>query len=235
MFRETIHHPGGVTHGHANERHAVSILTRAVRRGYAVEATPSGGALITWTRATFGPTADGTIRADRSISLEPFTPVGAISPTTRADLALIGGDPHAHYAEQDGRRVISGLVWRIPAFTTARLRARSLITEDEAGRVRLTLTARLGLLAQAHRTRTTEPAGWHRPSAATPYGSAGLNRPGRRAGMLHDGGSAALCACGGLAGYGSDRAEARRLTAAHRREVTTRFITEHLAAPLATA
>ncbi|MBT2490614.1 hypothetical protein J7E96_19265 [Streptomyces sp. ISL-96] len=228
MFRETIHHSSGVIEGAANEQHATMLLTSAVRRGYDVEFTPAGGALITWTRHLFGAGGNSAVRADRSISLEPFTPVGALSDTARDDLALIAGDRHARYDEQDGRRVIRGLVWQIPAFTTARLRARGLVVED-GDRLRLSLTARLGLLAQAHRTSTTAPNGWYRPSAADPYGSAGLNRPGGRAGMLRDSGSAATCACGELSGWGGDRDEARRLTRDHRRAVAAAFIAEHLA------
>ncbi|GGW99935.1 hypothetical protein [Streptomyces chryseus] len=228
MYRETIHHAAGVTEGTAHERHATMLLASAVRRGYAVEFTPAGGALITWTRHLFGPGGNSAVRAERSISLEPLTPVGALSATTRLDLNLIAGDRHTRYAEKDGRRVIAGLTWQIPAFTTARLRARRLVVE-EGDRLRLSLTARLGLLAQQHRTRTTDPRGWYRPSAGDPYGVAGLNRPGGRAGMLRDGGSAAMCSCGALSGWGGGRDEARRLTRDHRRAVAAAFIAEHLA------
>ncbi|GHA94411.1 hypothetical protein [Streptomyces chryseus] len=228
MYRETVQHSTGVTEGTASERHATMLLTSAVRRGYAVEFTPAGGALITWTRHLFGPGEGSVVRAERSISLEPLMPVGALSPTTRIDLDLVAGDRQAQYAEKGGRRVITGLVWEIPAFTTARLRARGLVVED-GERLRLSLTARLGALAQQHRTRTTEPRGWYRPSAGDPYGAAGLNRPGGRAGMLRDGGSAATCSCGALSGWGGDRDEARRLTRDHRRAVAAAFIAEHLA------
>ncbi|MCY0957708.1 hypothetical protein [Streptomyces sp. H27-H5] len=231
MFKQTQQHAGGVTEGTASEPAARMLLATAVRRGYTVEATPAGGALITWTRHLFGATDGAVVLATRSISLEPFTPVGALSGPTRDDLALIGGDRHAHYAEEDGRRVIAGPMWRIPAFATARLRARTLVVED-GDRVRLSLTARLGLLAQTHRTRTTEPEGFRRPSAGDPYGSAGLNRPGGRAGMLRDGSSWAVCSCGQLNGaLGGTRDEARRLTREHRRAMTAQFVTEHLAPP----
>ncbi|MFC9341459.1 hypothetical protein ACFT0G_31095 [Streptomyces sp. NPDC057020] len=168
------------------------------------------------------------MRAQRSISLEPEMPVGNLSSTTRLDLDLIAGDQNARYAEKDGRRMVAGLTWEIPAFATARLRARGLVVED-SDRLRLSLTARLGRLAQLHRTRTTSPEGWCRPSAADPYGSAGLNRPGGRAGMLHNGSSAATCAYGELSGWGGDRDEARRLTRDHRRVVAAALVTEHLA------
>ncbi|MEU0275554.1 hypothetical protein [Streptomyces sp. NPDC006307] len=227
MFRETIHHSSGGSVGTASEQHATMLLTTARRRGYDVEFTPAGGALITWTRHLFGPGEGSVVRAERSIELEPVTPVGALSATTRLDLHLIAGDRHARYVEKDGRRVISGLLWEIPAFTTARLGARGLVVED-GDQLRLSLTARLALLAQQHRTRTTPPQGWYRPPASDPYGSAGLNRPGGRAGMLRDGGSAATCSCGALSGWGGDRDEARRLTRDHRRAVAAAFVSEHL-------
>ncbi|WP_406501576.1 hypothetical protein OHA04_27540 [Streptomyces sp. NBC_01590] len=230
MYRETIAHAHGTTEGTASEQHATMLLARAARRGYAIEVTTPGGALITWTRHVFGPGENTVVRADRSITLEPFTPVGTLSDTVRADLDLIAGDPHARYAEENGRRVIRGLVWRIPAFTTARLRARGLVVEEE-GLVCLSLTAHLGLLAHAHRTRTTTPEGWRRPSAGDPYGSAGLNRPGGRAGMLYGGGSAAVCSCGGLSAFGGDRSEARRLAREHRRAVAAAFVAEQLTPP----
>ncbi|MGW1353045.1 hypothetical protein ACWCQE_27820 [Streptomyces sp. NPDC002409] len=228
MYRETVTHAHGTTEGTASEQHAVMLLVRAVRRGYAIEATAAGGALITWTRHLFGPGENTVIRADRSITLEPSTPVGTLSDAVRADLDLIDGDRHARYDEEGGRRVIRGLLWRIPAFTTARLRARGLVVE-EGERVRLSLTARLGLLAHAHRTRTAAPNGWYRPSAGASYGSAGLNRPGGRAGMLYDGGSAAVCSCGDLSAFGGDRGEARRLAREHRRAVAAAFVAERLA------
>ncbi|WP_367132989.1 MULTISPECIES: hypothetical protein [Streptomyces] len=50
-----------------------------------------------------------------------------------------------------------------------------------------------------HRTWTTLPRGWVHPSDSRHqqlWGSAGLNRPGRRAGLVGDHGSWAFCSCG---------------------------------------
>ncbi|MGW7708292.1 hypothetical protein [Streptomyces sp. NPDC054771] len=228
MFRETITHAHGVTVGTASEQHAVMLLVRAVRRGYDVEATATGGAQITWGRMVFGPGGGVVVRAERSIELEPVTLVGLLSITTRTDLDLIDRDRHARYVEERGRRVLRGLLWCIPATTTARLLARGLVVEGEDGRVRVSLAARLALLAQDHRTRTTVPDGWHRPHAGDRYGSVGLNRPGRRAGLLRDSTSVAVCTCGELSAHGGDRADARRLATDHRRAVAAAFIAEQL-------
>lgn len=230
MFNQTQRHAGGVTQGTASERHARMLLVSAVRRGYAVEATPAGGALITWTRHLFGPDGFSVVRADRSISLVALTPVGPLTEVIRDDLALIAQERRARYASEGRRRVIGGLTWRIPAGATARLLDRGLVVEEE-GLVRLALTARLGLLAQTHRTRTTEPEGWYRPSAGDPYGSAGLNRPGGRAGMRRDNTSSADCKCGALSAVCGDRTEARRMADRHRREVAARFVTDQLIPP----
>ncbi|MFG2404239.1 hypothetical protein ACGFR8_07845 [Streptomyces brevispora] len=228
MFRETITHAGGTTEGTASETHAVTLLVRAARRQYAMEATPAGGALITWTRHVFGPGGNSLVLVDRSIRLDPMTPVGNLTDTVREDLSLVDGDPRARYDLVKGRRVITGTLWQVPPFPTAGLRARRLVVEDR-GRVRLTLTARLGLLAHAHRTTTTAPRGWYHPSA---YESAGLNRPGRRAGLLRDSTSAAVCSCLELSAVGGDREHARRLALDHRRAVTAEFVADRLAVPV---
>jgi hypothetical protein len=227
VYRETITHAGGTTDGTASEAHARMLLVRAVRRGYTVEATATGGAVITWTRALFGPGANSAVTAHRAIHLHPVTPVGALVDAVRDDLARIDGDHHAAYELDRDRRVITGLVWRIPPYTTARLRARSLVTEQD-GHVRLTLTALLGLLAHEHRTTTTEPEGWHRPHS---YEHAGLNRPGRRAGMMLSTASAAVCTCRALSAMGGTREDARRLGRDHRRAVAAAFVADRLAAP----
>lgn len=229
MFRETITHAGGHTTGTANESHARYLLRRALRRGCDVEATPAGGALISWTVASFNPRAERRALA-RAIELAPEMPVRAFTNTMREDLALIDATPTARYEIRDERRLIRGDVWELPPFVTARLRARGLVVEDEhAGTVRLTLTAQLARLADRHRTHTTAPEGWHRP-AADGYGGSGLSRPGRRNGLLYSGVSAAVCSCGELSAVGDDRDAARRLATAHRHAVTAEFITAELGA-----
>jgi hypothetical protein len=69
------------------------------------------------------------------------------------DLAVIDTTGTARYDLRDSRRVITAGLFEIPALPTAHYRARSLVTADHANRVRLTLTARLGLLAREHQTR----------------------------------------------------------------------------------
>ncbi|WP_431983933.1 hypothetical protein [Streptomyces qinglanensis] len=225
MFHETIHHADGVTEGTADEAHARYLLRRAVRLRYDVEATKAGGALVIWTARRIG-CQDGTVLEEaRSLELTPHLPAGAALTGATVDLlADIHEARRPRYTEEDGRRIISlNNFCRIPPAATARLRAHGLVTEDSDGRVRLTLPARLGLLARAHRTRTTKPRGWQYP-ADLGMASAGLCKPGRRSGLLYDRSSAAVCTCGQLAAYGDGRDEARRRAAEHRGEVTRAFI-----------
>lgn len=217
MFRQTVVHADGTSEGDINENQAVHLLRRAARRRYRIEATTNGGAVITWTARFF----DGRTEP-RSITFIPQLPVGgALTDTTVRDLALIDDSTQAHYKLEDERLIISCGLWRIPPAATARLRARGLVTE-EGRRVRLTLAARLALLACDHRTRTTEPAGCSRPSVLGLV-SAGLNKPGRRAGLLHSSASTALCGCGYTAHCG-DRTEARRKAADHRAAMAAEFV-----------
>lgn len=222
MFRETITHAHDVTEGTASEAHGLMLLRRAVRCGYAIEATREGGALITWTRRQLGSGAP----LHRSITLAPQMPVGNLTEAVVRHLTTIDTVRPARYMQSDtGRRyILAGLV-EISPMATAALRARQLVTTEGGDRVRLTLTARLGLLALAHRTRTTEPTGWSRPSGLGRQAvTAGLNRPGRRAGMVHSSASAAVCSCGQLQVFGGDRNEARQLATRHRHDVAAEFV-----------
>lgn len=226
MFTETITHAGGVSTGTVSEDHARYLLRRGVRRGADVEATPAGGARISWAASSL--TAGGApVRVDRAIELTPQMSVGILTATVRADLSCIEATPASRYRMDDDRRVIVCGLHRIPPFATARLRARRLVVEEQ-GRVRLSLTAQLGLLAHAHRTTTTQLSAWHR--SVELYGSAGLNRPGRRAGLLYSPASRAVCTCGELSAVGGDRDEARRLATAHRRAIAAAFVASELVA-----
>lgn len=145
MFYEKVTHASGESRGHASEAHGLLLLRRALKRGHAIQATPAGGASITWSLLSHGGRA-----AVRSITLTPHTPVGALTDDTVEDLGVIDSTATARYGLHGGRRVITAGLFEIPALTTARYRARGLVTADRADRVRLTLTARLGLLAREH-------------------------------------------------------------------------------------
>ncbi|WP_434593332.1 hypothetical protein [Streptomyces sp. A5-4] len=219
MFRESIAHAGGTTEGTASESHALLTLRRAARRGYAIEATRDGGALITWTRREI---RGGIVH--RSITFIPQMPVGTLTEAVIRDLTDISELRPVEYTENDyGRRIILAGLTEISPMATAALRARKLVTADERGKVRLTLTARLGLLAAAHRTTTTEPDGWTRASDSRLV-TVGLNRPGRRAGMVRQSASAASCSCGQFRAFGGDRAEARTLARGHQHDVGAAFV-----------
>ncbi|MEV6565897.1 hypothetical protein [Streptomyces kronopolitis] len=220
MFRETITHAGGTTTGEASEKHAEMLLLRATRREYRIEATRQGGALISWTARRFG-TGEQIIKIERAILLVPHRAAGAaLTDTTLQDLDLIDSYRHSEYRPVESV-ILCGL-WRIPPAATARLLARGLVGVDKNGRAWVTLATRLALVARDHRTTTTEPDGWHRP-ADSGVASAGLNKPGRRAGLLYSSASTALCECGFHA-FAGDRTEARRLAADHRAEAAAAFV-----------
>ncbi|MFI9026342.1 hypothetical protein [Streptomyces sp. NPDC053560] len=229
MFRETITHQGGTTNGNASEAHAMLILRRAVTRGYTIDASTDGGATVSWTARRFG-VGTQVIEAPRSIELVPHLPVGnALTVRTCEDLLLIDSERHPATYDPEAR-VITGGIWRIPPAASARLRARGLVHAGDDNSVRLTLVTRLALIARDHRTRTTEPEGWHRPGPNDPP-SAGLNKPGRRAGMLHSSASVAICECGEFSRHCGDREEARRAATAHRRDEFTTYLKLLTAAP----
>lgn len=145
MFNETVTHAGGGSTGTANETHVLMLMRRALNRGYAMEATREGGASIRWTRIDL--TTHTSV--GRSILLTPQLPVDGLADSVRALLALIDlGD--ATYDVHPDRRIIAAGGIELSAAETSRLRARRLVAVDDKNRVRLTLAARLGLLAHDH-------------------------------------------------------------------------------------
>ncbi|AIV35589.1 hypothetical protein [Streptomyces sp. CCM_MD2014] len=144
MFVETFIHAGGVAEGHASEAHALQLIRRAFRRGHTVDATPEGGAVITWTARRL---VDGeAVEQGRSISFTPQTPAGPLTDAVRGHLFTLHTGAAAFPGRLDGRPVIRAGLQTIPPAATSHLYAHRLVTED-GGRVRLTLVARLALLS----------------------------------------------------------------------------------------
>ncbi|WPR52819.1 hypothetical protein SJI45_18970 [Streptomyces sp. S399] len=147
MFAETVLHSGGITEGHASEAHAAHLIRRALHRGYTVTPTPDGGACITWTARRLG--SGSLIEEPRSVVLTPHTPAGHLHASVRTALHAIArsADAHADLDKQDRPRIrLSADAEPVDVRTTSRLYGCRLVTE-ERGRVRLTLTATLALLA----------------------------------------------------------------------------------------
>ncbi|MEV6574899.1 hypothetical protein [Streptomyces sp. NPDC051577] len=218
-----------VRQGTATESHAITLLRRAVRRGYDVEAAPDGSVAVNWTYRRFHPHDENrTLTEPRSLTLTPQILIRGLTETTRQDLELIqaAGD-RARFETQSGRQVVTLGFHRIPPAASARLNERGFITDDH-GRARLTLPALIAMHAQDHRTHTTIPQGWVRPSETGHASAAGLNRPGRRNGLLYSRTSAALCRCGDLSIHADTRDEARRRARDHRLTTTAQFIREAL-------
>ncbi|MHB9861934.1 hypothetical protein [Streptomyces sp. YIM S03343] len=240
MFTETITSKDGETStGTASEAHALSLLRRAERRRHCtVEATRSGGVIVV--RKVW----DGSrTPKTRTIVLEPVMPVGLFTPAVRRALAAVDARSGA-YLVTAAERCTRGRVGRISAgfegvapAAAARLVERGLVVlgepytavSHETGvetrvPVRLSLAARLALLADKHRTRATAPAGYVRPADIGMTGTAGLCKPGRRSGMVYDRISRGGCSCHGWTGTYEGAEEARRAGRAHRQAVTGAFV-----------
>jgi hypothetical protein len=229
MFGTTvIESDGTASNGTCSAAHATSLLQAAVQRGYRVEATRRGGAVITrdvWT--------GGTCPGQHAVTLEPVTRVGVLTDQIRRDLGAIGertGRSPA-YLRRDGR-IYAGL-YAIPPAAARRLLERGLITAaapgDGRADVAVSLQARLALLAADHRTSTREPRRYVRHGdIGLADLSAGLNKPGRRGGKICDRTSGAWCSCGAWSVPAGDRESARMLARGHREEATAAMVRHEL-------
>lgn len=236
MFNETITSADNeTTTGTATEAHALSLLRRpAVRRGCRMEATRTGGVIITrqvWT--------GDVLPKQRTIALEPVKPVARLTTTTREDLDAVLAASGAYLVEQAERefrarvgRIGAGITGIAPA-AAARLVDRGLLVLGEPYAdtsngylperrrpVKVSLAARLAMLAQAHRTETTQPAGWVKPSDMG-YEFIGRDRHG---GRTYVSTSAARCSCHGWSQLCEDRDDARRKARGHREQVTAELV-----------
>ncbi|MCY0963374.1 hypothetical protein [Streptomyces sp. H27-H5] len=148
-----------VRQGTATESHAITLLRRAVRRGYDVEAATDGSVAVNWTYRRFHPHDE-----PRSLTLTPQILIRGLTETTRQDLELIqaAGD-RARFETQSGRQVVTLGFHRIPPAASVRLNERGFITDDH-GRARLTLPALIAMHAQDHRTHTTAPRVGYAPA-----------------------------------------------------------------------
>nr|WP_202446867.1 hypothetical protein [Streptomyces sp. SID5468] len=218
-----------------SEDHAIVMLRRAVDRRFPLEATRTGGLVITrdvWSTGSSTPSR-------RTVSLEPAKPLGVMTPTMRQDLEAIADSDRAYRvdkAEMPFRdrvgRIMLGF-YSVPPAAARRLVERGMVVlglpyEDTShGRlkeirtpVRVVLAARLAMLAADHRTSTGEPRGYVYPADIGMSGTVGLCKPGRRSGRVYDGSSVASCTCG-WSQWTEDREVARRVAREHRREMAS--------------
>ncbi|MFF2612327.1 hypothetical protein [Kitasatospora sp. NPDC058046] len=145
MFVEVVNHAGGSIPGIAAEAHALMLLRRARQQDAAIEATPEGGARITWSRP-----ANGGAVAIRSIDLTPAAAPESLDATVLPYLAIVAtGD--AWLEGGPAGPAIHTFMNSVSPGATGRLLARGLVAEYGAHRkVRLTLAGGLGLVAAAH-------------------------------------------------------------------------------------
>jgi hypothetical protein len=238
MFIETVTINGDTLgKGSVAEECARRMLRDAPGQGIRAEATKTGGVVFTWEAPSRTPASGLQVS-----TLEPQAPIGRLTPTVREDLEALDLYPAERVDEAEaGFRAnvgrISAGVYSVPRGTSARLVERGLLVPagesysttsnghlpETRTPFRLSLAARLALHAHAHLTTTGAPRGYYRPGGEV--ASAGLNKPGGRAGMLHDSTSWAKCSCGSWSQFADTREEARRLARAHREEATAQAVT----------
>jgi len=222
-FRETVTSADGSTEeGTCTEAQASRLLATAVRRGYTVEATRNGGAVIV---RTIPGTADHWTPTRRhTVTLEPLAEAGKVTDTMRSDLVIIGlwpaGRNLAARLNAGTGRIDAGLN-SIPRGAAKRLIERGLVTVT-GDAVTVSLSARLAMLAQDHRTETSEPPGYYNS-----LGADGRPEPGlwtRKRFARHDSTSVASCSCRGWSYPAEDREDARRRAHGHRQEATAAML-----------
>ncbi|WP_306358758.1 MULTISPECIES: hypothetical protein [unclassified Nocardia] len=128
-----------------------TALRRAIHMtGCTIEAHRDGGATIVRTVPKAAWDVDGI-----TLRYKPIIPAN-LTEQRSADLRIIAREP---WVRRDGRGLTTPR-YEIPPAATARLFARGLVTEDAVtGDVGVSIVARLALLADEHRTRTTQPRG----------------------------------------------------------------------------
>lgn len=196
---------GTVSEGICTEAQAARSLATAARRGYRVEATRNGGAVIV--RDIRG----SVVPRKHTVTLEPVAPTGKVTPAMRADLDAIA-------KRRAGAWLVRGRInagfYSIPPASAARLVQRGLVTVEGTA-VAVSIAARLAMLAQDHHTETGEPRGYHR--------EVGVIGPWRKGGCVYDRSSVAHCACR-WSYPAEDRDSARRKAHEHRQEATAALL-----------
>ncbi|MFD4356825.1 hypothetical protein ACFWPX_30035 [Nocardia sp. NPDC058518] len=188
------------------ERDTIRLLRTGHRRGVEIDPRAAGGAVLRWT-----PPSLMFHRTPREIRIEAQIPV-RMSTALQANLDRI----------HDGARAD---LLDLSDSAKARLYAAGLIIIDSTQTIRVTLAARLALTACAHRTHTRAPRGYHHPADHRyAIDSVGLNKPGGRAGKIHDRTSHASCTCGALDYFADDRSTAARAARRHRAQAAAALV-----------
>ncbi|MET8696856.1 hypothetical protein ABZV65_30450 [Streptomyces bauhiniae] len=241
MFQQTVTQDDRPTStSTVTEARALAVLRRmAKRRNCRIEVTRTGGAIIEW-EAWNG----STVPRKRKAVLEPVTPLGNLTPTVLEALADISTPDGYLVTDAQGPfrprcdRIVAGLFGGAGPALAAKLIGRGLVTlgapyeatsngymPETRTPVAVSLAARLALFAREHRTRTSEPAGYVKPADVGMAGiTAGLNKPGRRAGRIYDGSSAASCTCRNWTGTWERRMFALDAARKHRQDAAAEFI-----------
>jgi hypothetical protein len=153
MFTETVESPGNLSTGAASEAHALILLRRASSRGYAIEPTREGGAIVRYRKRHLGHPEPVV----HTITLAPHVPAGDLVDGDVFTLRAIDDAKVARFTDSDryALPVIAAGTYEVPPAQTESLQGRHLLAVDDDRNVRLTLSARLGLLAHAHERLAT--------------------------------------------------------------------------------
>ncbi|MDQ1018857.1 hypothetical protein [Streptomyces afghaniensis] len=147
MFTEIIDGPGGATTGSATEPHALSLLRRADNRGYAIEPQLNGGVIIRCRRVSLS----SRTPLLRTITLAPQVPA---EPTDvdLSNLRVIASVPVVRLVDSETYTlpVIEAGTYAIPPSQAERLLAQGFLLNSRDEHLRLTLAARLTLVAAKH-------------------------------------------------------------------------------------
>ncbi|MEU5497931.1 hypothetical protein [Streptomyces griseofuscus] len=147
MFTETVDSGSSITTGSVSEPHALLLLRRACNRGYAIEPQRTGGAVIRWRRIDPATRA----RVVRSITLTPRVPADP-SDYDLANLRVIASVPAVRLVDSERYTmpVIAAGSYEIPPSQADRLLAQGFLLNGDNEHLRLTLSARLSLVAAKH-------------------------------------------------------------------------------------
>ncbi|WP_457455759.1 hypothetical protein [Streptomyces sp. TE5632] len=144
MFTETVESPDSTSTGTVSEPRALLLLRRANRRGYAIQPLRDGGAAVRYRMASSG-------RPKLFVhTFTPTVPAGDLTDADRLNLHTIDEVKAARFTGTDGARAIAAGMYEIPPARAGQLAGRGLLAAEQDGSLRLTLPARLALVAAAH-------------------------------------------------------------------------------------
>lgn len=204
---------GNPATGFYTDDQARSTIARGLRLGCRAEIIKGDGIVM-----TREPTRRWPGGPAHTVTLVPIAGGGGVTGPMRRELAAISSEPGACYLPESGR-IRSSFLTEATRATTRALIARGLVVVDpDTNDVTLSLRARLLMIADRHRTETSQPTGYL-------YDAFGCRRSNKRGTLMRDPSSWARCSCDWFAA-GYDRDDARWKARQHREEALTPLLRE---------